>query len=100
MSGFVRLVLNPSASHAIESQLVNIPNQSEILLYMNDDFYVGQVMVPSDFASALYGPVYRVSPTNWVHGTSDRNILFRFNSENRNRISTFTVGLISEIHDQ
>jgi hypothetical protein len=83
-------------SHAMESQLVNIPHQSEILIYMNDDFYIGRTMAPSDFASVLYGPVYRVKVDKWLVGTSDRERLNRYNPENRNKVSEWTAGLINE----
>lgn len=81
----------------MESQLANIPIQesTEYLIYMNDDFYVTQPMTPSDFASPLYGPVYRLAGDHWVVGSSDLDFLDKYNAETRTRVSHFTVGLIS-----
>lgn len=53
-------------------------------------------MEPSDFSSALFGPVIRFRATHWVLGRSRRG-LWRYDPETRNRVSASTVGLIGEL---
>lgn len=36
-------------SNALEANLVNIPGLSEYFVYMNDDFFLGEKVFPSDF---------------------------------------------------
>ncbi|KAF9086552.1 hypothetical protein BGX23_008799 [Mortierella sp. AD031] len=47
-------------SLAIESQFHNIPDLSEIFVYLNDDMFFGQEFLPSDFWTPLYGFVFHL----------------------------------------
>ncbi|KAF9284659.1 hypothetical protein BGZ88_009856 [Linnemannia elongata] len=44
-------------SLAIESQFVNIPDLTDIFMYMNDDIFLGLKLLPSDLWTPLYGYV-------------------------------------------
>ncbi|KAF9586250.1 hypothetical protein BGW38_008018 [Lunasporangiospora selenospora] len=47
-------------SLAIESQMLNIPGITDIFMYLNDDFFVGATIVPSDINTPLYGFVFHM----------------------------------------
>ncbi|CAG8535465.1 7302_t:CDS:2, partial [Racocetra persica] len=55
-------VLPTFNSLAIESQIMNIPNLSDQIIYFNDDLFLGQYLTPSDFWTPLYGPVFHIEP--------------------------------------
>ncbi|KAF9965749.1 Xanthine phosphoribosyltransferase 1 [Mortierella alpina] len=45
---------------AIESQMHHIPGLTDVFVYMNDDFFLGTKLLPSDFWTALYGFVFHM----------------------------------------
>ncbi|CAO3570609.1 unnamed protein product [Mortierella alpina] len=45
---------------AIESQMHHIPDLTDVFVYMNDDFFFGTKLLPSDFWTALYGFVFHM----------------------------------------
>ncbi|GJE97686.1 hypothetical protein PsYK624_139070 [Phanerochaete sordida] len=47
-------------SYAIESQFGNLPNVSEYLVYLNDDFYMSNPLTPRTFHTSAYGLVLRM----------------------------------------
>ncbi|CAG8485977.1 13521_t:CDS:2 [Acaulospora morrowiae] len=53
-------VLPTFNSLAIESQMMNIQNLSDQVLYLNDDQFLGKSLSPVDFWTPLYGQVFHV----------------------------------------
>ncbi|KAF9359514.1 hypothetical protein BGX26_012147 [Mortierella sp. AD094] len=47
-------------SLAIESQIHHIPGISDIVMYMNDDVFLGTTMLPSEIWTPLYGFVFHM----------------------------------------
>ncbi|KAG0001021.1 hypothetical protein BGZ80_001065 [Entomortierella chlamydospora] len=47
-------------SLAIESQIHHIPGISDIVMYLNDDVFLGTTMLPSDIWTPLYGFVFHM----------------------------------------
>lgn len=47
-------------SYAIEAQFGNLPNVSEYLVYLNDDFYMSNPLTPRTFHTSTYGLVLRM----------------------------------------
>ncbi|CAG8718616.1 13148_t:CDS:2 [Gigaspora margarita] len=53
-------VLPTFNSLAIESQMMNIPNLLNQVIYFNDDLFLGKHLTPSDFWTPLYGHVFHL----------------------------------------
>ncbi|KAF7966442.1 hypothetical protein HWV62_38384 [Athelia sp. TMB] len=54
-------VLPSFNSMAIETQLVSLaPRLSQTIIYLNDDFFLARPLSRTDFASPLFGPVFRL----------------------------------------
>ncbi|KAF9948005.1 hypothetical protein BGZ72_010082 [Mortierella alpina] len=47
-------------SRAIESQIHHIPGVTDVFVYMNDDFFLGTTLLPSDVWTALFGYVFHM----------------------------------------
>ncbi|TKA55467.1 hypothetical protein B0A53_02393 [Rhodotorula sp. CCFEE 5036] len=60
-------------SLAIESQLANLDFTAKTALYLNDDFFLTRELAITDFASPLYGPVFRLQRDLLVTGVSPEN---------------------------
>ncbi|KIY61679.1 hypothetical protein CYLTODRAFT_495130 [Cylindrobasidium torrendii FP15055 ss-10] len=54
-------------SLSIESQFPHIEEFKDTLLYLNDDYFITRHMSTGDFATYLYGPVFRIQ-RNWNFG--------------------------------
>ncbi|KAF9544782.1 hypothetical protein EC957_011686 [Mortierella hygrophila] len=66
----------PNSSHlpsynslAIESQFLNIPDLTDIFMYMNDDIFLGLKLLPSDLWTPLYGYVLHMEASLLVPPT-------------------------------
>lgn len=56
--------------------------------------YIAKAVAQSDFASALYGPVYRLDYRKWFEGTDNPEELLRLKSQARGRVSAYTASLV------
>lgn len=57
-------------SLTIESQFTHIDAFKDTLLYLNDDYFITRPLSAGDFATPLYGPVFRIQ-RNWHIGFID-----------------------------
>ncbi|KIY74341.1 hypothetical protein CYLTODRAFT_484660 [Cylindrobasidium torrendii FP15055 ss-10] len=57
-------------SHSIEAQLPNLDPRrvSENIIVLNDDYYLRLPLPPSAFHTPLYGPVFRIDPSQAFNG--------------------------------
>ena len=79
-------------SHAIESNIHNIPELSECFIYSNDDMYIVRHMLPSDFFDSSGRPLIG---GHWVPNCFLVNMVFRL--ENRNGAYAAWATLIESI---
>lgn len=91
----IPLYLPTFNSRAIESRLGTLPDAASTVVYLNDDFYVGHTLVPSDFATLLYGPVFRLDGRKWLQGASGERVT-SFSSETRSRNTRMTSALLDK----
>lgn len=83
-------------SHAIESQLYNLPDAAPSVLYLNNDVYIGREMGPSDLSTHLLGPVYRIYPVAFSHGAASLEEAMKIDGEGNGRVMPNTVRLLDQ----
>lgn len=83
-------------SHAIESQLYNLPDAAPSVLYLNNDVYIGRPIGPSDLSTHLLGPVYRIYPGAFSHGAASLEEAMQIDGEGNGRVMPNTVRLLDQ----
>lgn len=70
LSDIVSLLTRFRSSLTIESQFPHIEEFKDTLLYLNDDYFITRHLRSGDFATVLYGPVFRIQ-RSWKIGFID-----------------------------
>lgn len=84
-------VLPTFNSHSIESQLYNLPQPSETVLYMNNDFYIGRPLTASDLSTRIFGPVFKIYPHSWSTGAETLEDAMAIDGEGNARVMPNTI---------
>ena len=74
-------------SHAIESQLVNIPGLSENFIYVNDDVFFGRYQFPNSFFGPAGQSKYAMSEAHFSTAKDQNLPINRAASNNRDLVS-------------